>query len=384
MARGYRSFTKEQRFLVLAAISIFLPYFITGVVAVAFTGYFLLQKEYRDRLLVTKGFRPLLCVFAIALVIPATRGYWVGIGAGVMLCVIFLFFLFARMIINRQVLMHILDTACLLSLVSLVVAVLQYAMHQLQHDPNRSVSVFMNANYYGDMIVMIILCCVYQLINGSKRPGFYMTVIACNLLGQVLSDSMSALVALMGGIIIMLLLRGKRTAFCLMCGFMVLCLFAMISLPSVFPRSAFLEHTIGARAEIWFTAIRAIQDSPFWGHGVTGYFSIYNQYGAFMTYHAHSLYLNPLLDLGFIGTGFLLAFLFRMFQPALPAVRAGKDRELCSLLFAQLAAVLIHGVTDITCLWIQTGMFLSLLFTIPALLAPVEQQSFRLVRATDP
>lgn len=368
----------------MAVISIFLPYLVTGVVAVVFVGYFLLQQPYRRRLLATRGFRPLLCVFTIALVIPATRGYWLGIGAGAMLCVIFLFFLFARMIMTRRLLLYLLDSACLMSLVCLVVAALQYMMHQIQNDPNRSVSVFMNANYYGDIIVMIILCCVYQLVNGSKRPGFYIAVIACNLVGQVLSDSMSALVALMGGIVVMLLLRGKRTAFCLMCGFMVLCLLAMLSLPSVFPRSVFLEHTIGARAEIWITAIRAIQDSPFWGHGVTGYFSIYSQYGAFMTYHAHSLYLNPLLDLGFIGTGFLLAFLYRMFQPVLPAVRAGKDRELCSLLLAQLAAMLIHGVTDITCMWIQTGMFLCLFFTIPALLAPVEQPSFRLVRATEP
>ena len=144
-----------------------------------------------------------------------------------------------------------------------------------------------------------------------------------------------------------------------------------------------MEQTVGARAEIWTTAVRAIQDSPFWGHGVTGYYSIYGQYGAFMTYHAHSLYLNPLLDLGLIGTGLLLLFLYRMLQPALPVLRAGRERELCSLLAAQLMALLIHGVTDVTCLWIQTGMFLCLMLTIPVMLEPVEQKAFRFVRAVE-
>ena len=89
--------------------------------------------------------------------------------------------------------------------------------------------------------------------------------------------------------------------------------------------------------------------------------------------------------LAILSSCFLFLFLLlRLYQADLNLSLIHIYRELCSLLFAQLTAVLIHGVTDITCLWIQTGMFLSLLFTIPALLAPVEQQSFRLVRATDP
>ena len=95
----------------------------------------------------------------------------------------------------------------------------------------------------------------------------------------------------------------------------------------------------------------------------------YIKYQSFQTTHAHNLYLNLLLDFGVVGTILFLIVMFQMMRPIIAAFRHHYAKNMRMLVVGQLAVVLFHGMTDVTYLWVQTGMLTMIIFSLPEIMA---------------
>ena len=87
------------------------------------------------------------------------------------------------------------------------------------------------------------------------------------------------------------------------------------------------------------------------------------RYGGYLTYHSHNLLIDTVLNFGLAG---LAVFGFYAWQQARLlrlrfCNRIGRASNV--LMVSALCAVLVHGVTDVTVFWPQTGMFLLLLLS---------------------
>jgi O-antigen ligase len=89
-----------------------------------------------------------------------------------------------------------------------------------------------------------------------------------------------------------------------------------------------------------------------------GYVQIYEKFGGQKNFHCHNLFIELLLSFGIIGVAPLAAFVAR------PIKKAFKSKY-APLSFAVLGTVLLHGLTDVTLIWIQTGALAALFLSLP-------------------
>lgn len=374
--QSFLGFHKEEALLCLTIASTFTPFVIPAVMALICMVYLFVRRDLRNKMFVTRGFKSMLLLFSLVVLVPVVHGFFIGIGTGLLFIMLMFFVFFARIVMTKPVFETSVDLCLLLSVLCTLVGLIQLAIN---HDDPFSVqyrvpSVFFNANYYGSMMEMVIMCCIYKISTRPQYKILYIVIALFGVLGIYLSGSMSAFVALCGGILTVMLIRHRRTGFNVFFACMVFCAIAILMVPDLFPRIAELSKTLGLREEIWETTIKGIQDSPWVGHGVLGYMDAYVKYQSFETTHAHNIYLNLILDFGVIGGALFLYYIYRMIEPIFPAIKYHYDRDLCTLVIAQIAVVLIHGVTDVTYLWIQTGVLLMTILCVPGILTPEESE----------
>ena len=111
------------------------------------------------------------------------------------------------------------------------------------------------------------------------------------------------------------------------------------------------------------TASSGILEHPLLGQGRLPYQTIAPQLGGYLTYHCHNLLLDTLLNFGFVGLGVFLVFGLQ--QARLLWLRF-RNRIGClsNVLMAAMAAVLVHGVTDVTVFWSASLLLLMVLSSL--------------------
>ena len=191
-----------------------------------------------------------------------------------------------------------------------------------------------------------------------------MGVIGINLIGLYLSASLSAFVATACAVMTILIFKKRYR---LAIG-MVLLAAAFISVslvfPFIFPRGLeAIDSTFGQRISIWTTAVRGIARHPFLGTGALSYQMICEQLGGYKTYHCHNLLLDTLLNFGFVGLGAIGIYVIAQFKLLSLRFKSNICRDMNILFLAAIVAVAVHGMTDVTIFWIQTGMMFVLVFS---------------------
>lgn len=369
---SFSKLQREEKLLCFAAVSTFAPFVLSVVMAIVCVVYLFSHKLLREQMYVTRGFKTLLVLLSLVIIVPMVRGFWIGIGTGLLFAILFFFVLFVRIVLTKTSFEVMVDLCLVASLAGTLVALIQFAFHF--NDPNmiqfRTASFYFNANYYGSMMEMVVLLCVYKIFTHRDVKWYYSFYIVCAVVGMYLSGSMSAFAALGGGIVVIALLWNRKVSLYLILGGLLLGGVVLFVVPELFPRIAEFGRTLGLREEIWETTIKGIQDSPWFGHGVLGYMDAYIKYQSFQTTHAHNLYLNLLLDFGVVGTILFLIVMFQMMRPIIAAFRHHYAKNMRMLVVGQLAVVLFHGMTDVTYLWVQTGMLTMIIFSLPEIMEP--------------
>ncbi len=386
------TYTVDDRLITILFASIFLPWEISVGVVLLGMVYILVKSNFVETLKRITGAKALM-LFSLYLMITSTlSGNWLGLLLSFGLGAMFINVIHYRRYIYRDLFEQILDIAIILSVVAVVVAVVEQFHYMslfegmgfldIQNKPQFRVHTFyFNANYYAMMLLFIECMCVYKFFRISKLSfRFYYAGIGClNLFALYLTGGRIAWLCLALGVLAMLLVNRWYKLFgCTI--FAGIGAVGLLSLkPNLLPRLASQGLAIGRRTKIWETAVLIIQDSWLFGRGPLTYYNVYDSYTKeyIATYgmeslkqyklgissqHAHTIFLEPLVSFGIVGTIIFLVFLFSQLRILIRLLTKKIDRTLASLMFGFLMVTIAFCIIDFPIFWVQTGMVFLFVF----------------------
>ncbi|HAH78025.1 MAG TPA: O-antigen ligase [Ruminococcaceae bacterium] len=364
-AKDSSATTDWNRVAVVAlTVSIFLPFYICiGVVC-----YLALMTmvQYRLRLKAFSApYTKLLFAFlAAAFFVAAVYNNYQGMAYSILIYAVVTCGLYLRSVMTRQLFNQAMDTACVCSIWCVLIALCQKAYFFAAAPDYRPVSVFTNTNFYGMVLEFVIIIALYRAFTNPEHLAFYGAVLGLNFIGLYLTGSYSSFAAMLCAVLVMLGYKRKTkltAAFLLgTAAYLALC----VLVPSFAPRGAgSLETTFAQRVSIWETSLRGIEEHPLFGMGASAYQMIYEQFGGYKTYHCHNLLLDILLNFGVVGLAVLCIYGIALVRLLILRFRNNVCTDMNVLAAAAMAAVLVHGMTDVTILWAQTAALFFLILS---------------------
>jgi putative inorganic carbon (HCO3(-)) transporter len=183
------------------------------------------------------------------------------------------------------------------------------------------------------------------------------TVIFCMMIIFGLTQSRGALIALAIAVILLTLLRFKRSWILVVIGGVVAVTLIFQIGPEKIWRSVGVEtggiSTFNQREEIWLRAILIIRDFPLTGIGIGNFRSVTDYFYPFSSTllnvdHAHNLFLQIAIDLGLPGLITWLACWFTILGMAWQLYRKGEGRlrALGAAILCSQTALGVHGLID--------------------------------------
>lgn len=342
--------------VLLFTISIFLPFYfsLAAVSCIAF----MTMVKYRIR---TKAFsapytKLIFGFLAVSFFVAAIYNNYKGMAYSILIYAVVTCGLFLRSVMTRQLFRQAMDTACVGSLWCVLAAVIQKAITYAATPNYRPVSFFTNANYYGMIIEFVVIIALYRIFTNPDHINFYAAVIGLNLIGLYLTASCSSFLAMLSAVVVMLAYKKRVKMTAVFVAAIFACVAVFVFFPTLMPRSSdALETTVAQRLSIWGASIKAIEQTPIFGRGATAYQMICEQYGGYKTYHCHNLALDTLLNFGIVGMAAVCVYIGMQVRLLVLRFRNNICRDMNILSAAALTAVLVHGFTDVTIVWIQTA-----------------------------
>lgn len=350
--------------VLLFTVSIFLPFYfsLAAVSCIAF----MTMVKYRIR---TKAFsapytKLLFAFLAISFFVAAIYNNYRGMAYSILIYAVVTCGLFLRSVMTRQLFHLSMDTACAASIWCVLIAVFQKVTSYAATPNYRPVSVFTNANYYGMIIEFIVIIALYRIFTNPEHMSFYAAVIGLNLIGLYLTASCSSFVAMLCAVLVMLLYKRKIKLTAAFFALIAVCIAVILFFPNLVPRSSdAIETTLAQRLSIWGASLKAIEQTPVFGRGATAYQMIYEQFGGYKTYHCHNLALDTLLNFGIVGMVTVCFYIAMHVRLLILRFRNNICCDMNLLSAAALTAVLVHGITDVTIVWIQTAALFFLIIS---------------------
>lgn len=240
--------------------------------------------------------------------------------------------------------------------------IFQYANVQ-----TRAEATFFNANYYGLFCVFAIVIAMYLLFKGSfgkKYRYFYYIAILFNFISIVLTASRT-LLPVLAAVVVWFIFWTQRRYFWMALGLAIAGALLIIIKPELLPRLTSIAYAFEDRFDLWSVGWEIFKSNPIFGRGTLSYMSFYYLYTDKADMHAHNLYINSLADYGIVGIG-ILAILLKDFGKTLVRLAIFKKYRLeFALISGIVAAVLIHGLIDVSIFWVQTGYIFIAVCLVP-------------------
>lgn len=233
--------------------------------------------------------------------------------------------------------------------------------------PNRVEATFFNPNYYAMMLEFFFLIGIYKLNHSKKirKKITYGLISACNLLAIIYTGNRTSYGVLIFSILVYFYVLGYKKQAVL--SFITMLVGLLLLIPTdILPRMDDLNFAIGDRWYIWQGTLSMLKDNLWFGQGPMTYLHIRLQYpeAKGTVYHAHNLFLNMWLDFGLVGLS-IMAYPLLGYIKLLNRMRYfPRLRPRLALVMSFWATVLIHGLTDVTIMWIQT-LFLFAVVILP-------------------
>lgn len=357
----WKNTTRNEKLALLLVASLFFTVYVTMAAALYIIADMAWHKRLGD---VVRGGRYTLCLLlfcGISFIVSCVYANWEGMAIAVAMAIIFVVAAFLRLVMTRAFFEKLIDLCCDLSILCAVIAVAEMMIF-LPMDPEyRAASLFLNANYYATAVEMVILMAAYKLLRGKhgRRGIYYIGVIGLNLVGLFLSDCRTTILVLLVAIPVMMAMFHKFRELKWYGLFAFACLVMFCLAPEIFPRVDELTVDFGKRFSIWETAIAGIREHPLFGQGGMTYSHIFAALGGHKAPHAHNLLLDPLLNFGVVGIGFLLPYFVDIMKRAMKMYTEEIDKGRAFLIFTLAFATVVHGITDITIFWPQTFLLLA-------------------------
>lgn len=373
-------FTHNQRYIIVAILSMFLPFYICGAILIFLTLRLLWSGEIQLTYKQTPKSYYILLFCGLSFVVSLFYKNYIGALCSVGLLFILSFILYYRIHITSEVFEFITNCIVVLSVFAAIYGLVEYMSILNSFDINqfeiiifnkpqdRINSMFFNANYYAMMIEFFVCITFYKILKIKnikeefKKFFYYILVIILNLFLLLLTACRTAWPALAFGILIMLIVdKHYKTCLCILTCVFCICIYFLLN-PSQFPRVDNIVSYFMTRWSIWEVAVKNIITHPLFGEGPLTYMHIYSLYKGHPTEHAHSVYLDPLLCFGIVGIMTFAPYVVDTVKRIYHLWKKNIDKTLVALIVSFTAVVLVHGILDYTIFFVQTG-FLYLLIT---------------------
>lgn len=345
---------KHETLLIFAVASLFLPYVLSAIALIFVVARALILKESRERIFKDKDSRFVLVFMLLNFAAPIFYKNYFGIAAFFAISGILFFALYIRAYMTKSLFNKISDVAAFMSIAAAFASTFIKAP---EHDM-RSPSVFFNPNYYGAMITFAILLCAYRFISKEGNRVFLLFTILANVYGLLNADCQSAFFSIALGLWVLLLFKKCYKSFAVVTVLAVVGVICLPHLTFIMPRISGAFENIMKRADIWQAGFNAFLDTPVFGRGLLAYKQIGTLYGGPVNNHCHNIFIDMLLSFGVIGCIPLVIYVIKNILKI-------KGKESAPLILALCAAVLLHGLVDVTLIWIQTGAFAAFLLSAP-------------------
>lgn len=357
----------EEIILILLMISVWVHYIASGVMLVLLLMAVLIIPRTRKAVLgESKLFLLGVVISVFSLLVSAIAVNYIGMAISFGVFVIVTLGCFSKSVMTHRRFKMLMFVGCIGSVVSVAVAFYQKSV--VEERLYRSSALAFNPNYYGMLISMTMLVCVYGILDADRAEGsvkrrvicnklFFLAVLILNCYSLiVLCRSRSALLGFMACTVIYLVMSG-RYAF----GILGICLaVSVIALGWFFPEvmvwnNSILESFLG-RENIWENAMSAFRESPYSmliGRGPMTYYHIKDIKGFVDDApHAHNILFDTLLNVGIIGTVFYAVLVIYLIREIFKARREG-NTEAFALGTVFMLVVVVQGISDVTIVWHQ-------------------------------
>jgi O-antigen ligase len=361
-------YSADELIVIGLVFSIFVSVYTAAAALVLFIAYLIKSGKIVQIVDLTDGAAYLVLFFPLAAVISISSANVIGLLTTVVLAGVFLISMFIRSIMTHRLFEAIVKASCAGSLISFLAIIWQLMTHIKSLGSYRPSATFLNANFYATMSVIVILFSLYQLTSTHhEKKGLLIMTIGVNLTGLYFCNCRSAIIALSAAVLVYLVLTRRYKAFGITAGMMLLLAGAIWLIPGLLPRTEEIGKDLAVRESIWRTAVYGIMKHPFFGQGGFAYLLTSKLAGGPAVNHAHSLFLDFILNYGFVGTALLVLYFRENLKPLRSMVQDVQDRQKSCLTVAVITAMLIHGITDVTVLGMQTGLFLAVIMAFPGL-----------------
>lgn len=230
----------------------------------------------------------------------------------------------------------------------------------------RAESFLFNANYFGLYLILCSLVTFYWMIKTQSKKIKVLCIVILMLQGisLLLTASRMVVLALVVALFVYFwLYRPKYGVMILLVGTLGLC-FLIIN-PHFFPRFSSLMEGFADRIAIWKNGGEIFKSYPLTGRGAMAYLKYYYLYTDKADMHAHQLLIDTLANYGIIGL-MLLVVMVRpwIFKVAQVRYLTHFQHE-WRLVIAACVAVLVHGLVDVSIIWVQTGYVFLAIVSFP-------------------
>lgn len=373
-------FNHHQRYIIVAVLSMFLPFYMCGTVLLVLLVRLLYKGEIKEAYKQVPKSRYIVYFSLLSFVVSLIYQNYYGAACSLGLLAILSFVLYYRIHITSELFEFITNCIIVMSVVAAMYGLVEYMgilnskdidffeLHIYNKPQDRINSFFFNANYYAMMIEFFVCITFYRILKLDnvktqfRKFFYYICVIALNLFLLLLTACRTAWPTIVAGIIIMLIVdRHYKTCACLFLCFLCVCVYFLLN-PTQFPRVNNIVSYFMTRAGIWEVAIQNIKTHLLFGEGPMTYMHIYSLYNGHPTEHAHSIYLDPLLCFGVVGLLTVAPYVVDNMKRLYCLWKKGIDKTLVALIVSFITMIFVHGVLDYTIFFVQTG-FLFLLIS---------------------
>ncbi len=351
----------------LLFISPYLPCYVTSAIIAAAGLFILLNKKFRSIAFAKKNVIFVWLFFIYSLVLAVINLNFIGVACSLGFLFIFSIFLFLKNTITKEVYENGLNACMFAGFIVSILTVFDFLIN-VNLNPTlkiyRATLYFFNSNYLATIMSLTVIICAYKELMRKKVGIFEYIIAAFCMVAVYLTGSMFAWIEILIGISMLLLLTKKHQMLSILFLMGATAFIVLYCVPEIFPRLHEANITTENRVVIWRTSIEEIKKNPFFGKGFLTYYLIYKNYsGAYPTTHAHNIILEPLLSFGIIGTVLLAIMVFSYIKKVWICKNYQNSSKISSLILSVLTAAFVHSTTDLTLLWMQTGLLFMLILS---------------------
>ena len=386
------TYSLDDKLIAILAVSLFFHYAISALVILGLATYVLIKKNIFKSMKTMISSYALLSFTIYLLITSIINQNWLGALISVGMFFMFIDVIYYRNYIHKKLFEDILDLMILMSILCVVIAFFEQIFYlvSLENMNNffdisnkaseRVHTFFFNANYYAMMILFVEAFCVYKMIDSKKNRKYYILVAIINILALYLTGSRIVWVGLFATWLVMFVVSWKKPAIIATLAFGVTTVMATIFKLPLIPRLLEYGITLDRRQVIYETAFIMMKDTWLFGKGPLTYYFSYDKYlddyiakyGSenlgklgISSQHAHSMFLEPFISFGVVGSIIFGVYLVAQFRRIWHIHKLKLNRSLITLIIGSVVAVFSSNTIDFSIFWIQTGtLFLIILGSV--------------------